>query len=498
MTTVQMSGIESNETRLRLHYLAALFFIGIYGIQVCPFIEGLTPIQLATPLVLIVGFQFLLHQLFKKQLIDNAPLEQQVKHTFQLEIFLFLLSGVILTISNSLVYDFPIASGLKMILGFATLGLFVAVDISLKRERTLAAFIERQGIRLQPNENYFPLVGKFALLAGIIITFIVGIFFLVVVKDLDWLAQVGDEVPIAAAQLSIMKEFAFIGGVLLLYMMNVIFSYARNLKLFFNNENSVLASATAGNLNGLVTVSSNDEFGVMAHHTNVMIQTLLKRTQELQITQDVTIMSLASLAETRDNETGAHIRRTQRYVRALAEQLRDHPRFSSELNDKTIELLFKSAPLHDIGKVGIPDRILLKPGKLDAEEFTIMKTHAELGGQALNVAEQELGSTSFLKYAREIATTHHEKWNGKGYPRGLKGDEIPVSGRLMAVADVYDALISKRVYKEAFSHDKAMDILREGRGEHFDPDILDALLAIEPQFVKIAEEFAYMEVGNER
>lgn len=205
----------------------------------------------------------------------------------------------------------------------------------------------------------------------------------------------GDEIPIIQGQISILKEFAFIGGVLLLYVLNVIFSYARNLKLFFHNENSVLVNATAGDLNGTVTVSSSDEFGVMAHHTNVMIETLLKRTQELQLTQDVTIMSLASLAETRDNETGAHIRRTQRYVKALAQQLRNHPHFSANLDDEVIDLLYKSAPLHDIGKVGIPDRILLKEGKLTAEEFTIMKTHAELGGDALKVAEEGLGSTSF-------------------------------------------------------------------------------------------------------
>jgi len=489
MTAVENSELKSSEMRLGLHYLAMLIFIGIYGVQVCPFIEGLTPIQLATPLILIVGFQYLLHLILHKWVINSTPLEQKVKRTFQVEIALFLLSGIILTISNSIIYDFPLASGLKMILGFATLGLFVAIDIALLRERALARYIEQQGIRLEPSENYFPLVGKFALLAGTTIIFIVAIFFLLVIKDLDWLAQVGDEIPIAKAQISIMKEFAFIGGVLLLYVLNVIFSYARNLKLFFSNENSVLASATAGDLHGVVTVSSNDEFGVMAHHTNKMIETLLNRTEELQLTQDVTIMSLASLAETRDNETGAHIRRTQRYVKALAEQLRDHPRFSGELNEKTINLLYKSAPLHDIGKVGIPDRILLKPGKLDAEEFTIMKTHAELGGEALKVAEAELGSTSFLKYAREIATTHHEKWNGKGYPHGLRGDEIPVSGRLMAVADVYDALISKRVYKDAFSHQDAMNILREGRGEHFDPDVLDALLEIESQFVQIAEEY---------
>ncbi len=484
-----MTTVDANEVRVGFHYLATLIFIGIYGIQVCPFIEGLTPLELATPLTLIVGFQYLLHLIFAKRLVAGAPLEQQVKRTFQLEVALFLLSGIILTISNSLVYDFPVSSGLKMVLGFVTLGLFASIDLALLRERKLAIYIEQQGIRLEPDELYFPLVGKFALLAGTTIIFIVGIFFLLVIKDLDWLAQVGEEIPMAEAQLSILKEFAFIGGLLLLYVLNVIFSYARNLNLFFNNENRVLANATAGDLNGVVTVSSNDEFGVMAHHTNLMIETLLKRTQELQRTQDVTIMSLASLAETRDNETGAHIMRTQRYVRVLAEQLSDHPRFSDVLNDDTIDLLYKSAPLHDIGKVGIPDRILLKPGKLSAEEFTIMKTHAELGGEALKLAEAELGTTSFLTYAREIALTHHEKWNGKGYPRGLKGDVIPVSGRLMAVADVYDALISKRIYKEAFSHQKAIDILKEGRGEHFDPDVLDALLVIEPEFVKIAQKY---------
>ncbi|MDH3354083.1 MAG: HD domain-containing protein [Chromatiales bacterium] len=484
-----MSNRESSEGRVAVHYLTTLIFISIYGVQVCPFIEGLTPLQLATPLILIVGFQYLLHRILSKRWVVNAPLEQQVKRTFQLELSLFLLSGIILTISNGFVYDFPIASGLKMILGFVTLGLFIAIDVALARERSLAIYIEKEGVRLRPNDKYFPLVGKFALLAGITIVFIIGIFFLMVVKDLDWLSRVGDDIPIATAQLSIMKEFAFIGGVLLLYVMNVIFSYAHNLNLFINNQNRVLVRATDGDLSGVVTISSNDEFGVMAHHTNVMIKTLLNRTQELQRTQDVTIMSLASLAETRDNETGAHIRRTQRYVKVLAEQLRHHPRFNHELNDKSIELLYKSAPLHDIGKVGIPDRILLKPGKLDAEEFTIMKTHAELGGEALKVAENELGSTSFLEYAREIATTHHEKWNGKGYPKGLKGDEIPISGRLMAVADVYDALITKRVYKEAFSHQDAMAILKEGKGEHFDPDVLDALLAIEQQFVNIANEF---------
>jgi putative two-component system response regulator len=207
--------------------------------------------------------------------------------------------------------------------------------------------------------------------------------------------------------------------------------------------------------------------------------------------QDVTIMALASLAETRDNETGAHIRRTQHYVRELARALRPHPRFSGFLTDEVIELLFKSAPLHDIGKVGIPDAILLKPGKLTTEEFEIMKTHTTLGRDALAVAERMLDvPNSFLRFAREIAYSHQEKWDGSGYPEGLAGDAIPVSARLMALADVYDALISRRVYKPPFSHEKAVAIISEGRDSHFDPDIVDAFMAIAERFREIAKQYA--------
>ena len=216
-----------------------------------------------------------------------------------------------------------------------------------------------------------------------------------------------------------------------------------------------------------------------------------KRTAEIMAIQDVTINAMASLAETRDNETGNHIRRTQRYVKALAEKLRFNPRFAHFLNDnKTIEVLFKSAPLHDIGKVGIPDRILLKPGRFEPEEFEIMKTHTTLGRDAILQAEKDLGmEMPFLKYAKEIAYSHQEKWDGSGYPEGLSGDDIPISARLMAVADVYDALISRRVYKAAMSHEKAVAIIKEGKGSHFDPDMVDAFLELEQEFKKIAATY---------
>ena len=216
-----------------------------------------------------------------------------------------------------------------------------------------------------------------------------------------------------------------------------------------------------------------------------------RRTREVVAIQDVTILAMASLAETRDNETGNHIRRTQHYVRALATKLQTDPRFAQFLSDETIELLFKSAPLHDIGKVGIPDRILLKPGVLTEEEFAIMKTHPTLGRDAILAAEKHLHTPkSFLQLAREIAYCHQEKWDGSGYPQGLAGDAIPISARLMAVADVYDALISKRVYKEGMPHEQTVAMIREGKGTHFDPDIVNAFLEITDEFQVIAARFA--------
>ncbi len=215
-----------------------------------------------------------------------------------------------------------------------------------------------------------------------------------------------------------------------------------------------------------------------------------RRTHEISIIQDVTMVALGSLAETRDNETGNHIRRTQRYVKVLAEKLKDHPRFSDFLTPETIQLLHKSAPLHDIGKVGIPDNILLKPGKLTPDEYAIMQTHAEIGRNAIMAAEAGLDTpTSFLRLARETAWSHHEKWDGTGYPQGLSGDDTMISGRIMAVADVYDALISKRVYKPAFSHEHASSIIKEGSGTQFDPDIVDAFMEESAQFREIALKY---------
>jgi len=211
-----------------------------------------------------------------------------------------------------------------------------------------------------------------------------------------------------------------------------------------------------------------------------------RRTREITTIQDVTILALTSLAETRDSETGNHIRRTQHFLRVLANRLREHPRFSEVLTDAYIDLLVKSAPLHDIGKVGIPDRILLKPRRLNEREFEIMKRHAILGHNAIEHAEDQLGvDVTFLMVAKEMTRSHHEKYDGSGYPQGLAGEAIPLSARIMAVVDVYDALRSVRCYKPPLSHEAARTILLEGEGTRFDPRVVRAFRAVEEEFRRI-------------
>ena len=236
-----------------------------------------------------------------------------------------------------------------------------------------------------------------------------------------------------------------------------------------------------------------------------------RRTRHIELVQQVAVRALSSLGEARDNETGHHIRRTQLYIQVLGEHLRQHPRFAASLQPRQLALIVDAAPLHDIGKIGIRDEILLKPGKLTPEEFEIMKTHAAIGGEAIGRAMREVaadhgdelrealeagrvepgaGPLDFLLVARDIAVGHHEKWDGSGYPAGLSGDAIPVAARLMALADVFDALISRRVYKAPMPLSEVERIIREGRGRHFDPDMVDALFACWDEFVAIARRLA--------
>jgi putative two-component system response regulator len=218
---------------------------------------------------------------------------------------------------------------------------------------------------------------------------------------------------------------------------------------------------------------------------------VLARLKENPETGKIPVIFITGLAEERDSDTGYHLYRTQHYVRVLASALRDHPRFWHYLNDKTVDLLYKSAPLHDIGKIGVPDGILLKPGRLTAEERKTMERHPVIGRDAIRNAEERLGhELDFLVYAKEIIYCHHEKWDGTGYPGRIAGDAIPVSARLMALADVYDALVSRRIYKSAFSHAEARQIILAGSGSHFDQDVVTAFLEKEQEFIEISRRFA--------
>ncbi len=227
----------------------------------------------------------------------------------------------------------------------------------------------------------------------------------------------------------------------------------------------------------------------LEQHNYLLEKAVQERTQELNQTRDVTIHALVSLLEVRNLESSNHTRRTQWMMKALCEHLRTRDQYRTILTEAYIDELFKTAPLHDIGKVGIPDSILLKPGKLTPEEFMVMKNHVVYGVEALRSRESDGGSLSFIRTAMEIAATHHEKFNGTGYPKGLAGKDIPLSGRLMAIIDVYDALVSERVYKPAYTHEDALAMIAQERGNHFDPEIVDAFLEIQADIRKITDTF---------
>ena len=217
-------------------------------------------------------------------------------------------------------------------------------------------------------------------------------------------------------------------------------------------------------------------------------QDLIDSYKKVKSARNATILGLAKLAEYRDADTGAHLERIREYSKVLAEELAKKPAYADYITREYIEDIYNSSILHDIGKVGVPDAILLKPARLTHDEFEVIKRHSSLGGDALKAVEAKIGGQSFLSLGKEIAYYHHEKWDGSGYPRGLKGEEIPLSARIVALADVYDALTSIRVYKDAYSHAQAAQIIVEGRGTHFAPDIVDAFLAHENDFMRIRAE----------
>ena len=223
----------------------------------------------------------------------------------------------------------------------------------------------------------------------------------------------------------------------------------------------------------------------LERHNFHLEELVVEKTREISDSQMATLLALSKLAEYRDDETGHHIERARTFCKILAEQLRRNPRYAQSISDDYVENIFHAAPLHDIGKVGIADNILLKPGKLTSAEFEIMKTHPVIGANTLQSVRTKYPKNVFLNMGIAVAHAHHEKWDGSGYPDGLAGEDIPLAGRIMALADVYDALRSKRPYKSAFSHEESCGIILKGVGHHFDPAVIDAFKSVESKFAEI-------------
>ncbi|CAK4068335.1 MULTISPECIES: HD-GYP domain-containing protein [Vibrio] len=473
---------------LKLYLLAALVF-GTYGGRVCPMLESLTASEILFHIcVTFTGVYLIRHFLLK----DHSLVKEN--RFARLDATLFFFASIPLAIFYNLQYDFTLDSNLKVLFGMTLFGFFTGLILELIAKLTqLEQLKGQQAYAFELTGERQSLVKQMIMMVSLLLITLTTMLTMIAVKDIFWLEHNPERVLDGTGKISVIKEFIFISLVLGGYAITIMVLWSRVMKKILLAQECSLIDVAKGNIGTRLPIFEHNELGSMASLTNEMLDSLESSQEEVKTTRDVAIVSLSALAESRDNETGAHILRTQEYIRALANYLSQFEHHKALLTPSYIELLYKSAPLHDVGKVGIPDSILLKPGKLTDEEFEIMKDHPEIGAKALSMAEKQLGSNSFLQLAKEISLTHHEKWDGSGYPNQLVGQDIPLSGRLMALADVYDALISERVYKKAFSHDKAKSIILEGKGRHFDPELVDAFLAIENEFVAIADKYREME-----
>ena len=464
-----------------LYILATLLF-SLYGGRVCPFLDSLTLKEVLLHSGLVFGTTLL-----TRIIITPTLIEKRRARFILLDGMLFLTASVPLCLFYYFQYQFPLESSLKIIFGMGLFGFFTGSILHLDYKINRFSESLNQG---QPSLNFLgercSLVKQMITLVVILLCTLTIMMIMVAFKDIGWLEKTPESLRDGSGKVSVLKEFIYVAGILTGYSLAIMLLGAKLVRQILTSQEQALIQITEGYYDSRLPAAQNDELGAIARMTNQMVDSLQSAQDEIQMTRDVAIVSIAALAESRDNETGEHILRTQEYVKALAFQLAKHAKHSDLLTLDYIDLLHKSAPLHDVGKVGIPDSVLLKPGKLTDEEFEVMKGHVQIGADALSIAEKRMGESSFLTLAREIALTHHEKWNGSGYPNALKKEEIPLSGRLMALADVYDALTTKRVYKPAFSHEEAKLIILQDKGKHFDPEVVDAFLAIEEEFKAIA------------
>ncbi|MGL5660646.1 MAG: HD-GYP domain-containing protein [Aeromonas sp.] len=372
--------MKTNMRRCALHYIVTLSLFFLYGWQVSPFLEHLPFFELLIPLLITFTLMFTIRYVVMRQphFIFSYDAGNNLR-CFETDLGLYLLGGLLLAGYFALGYNFPLPAQLKILLGMITLGFLVASELSLKIDWDRAHL---DAISKHITSNLLPTMSlpRKLTLFTLATQFLLGsVFFLLFNKDMEWLKTAGTHISNLEAQRYVLWEIVFVMTIFFCYLTLIIRGYSRNISFLLHMQTRTMTLVQGGDLDAWVPVTRNDEFGRIADKTNQMIRSLKIRRDELHLTQDVAILGLASLAETRDNETGAHIVRTQHYVKALAEHLSQHHGDIYHLDEATIALLFKSAPLHDVGKVGIPDAILLKPGKLTDEEFAIMKRHPQIG-----------------------------------------------------------------------------------------------------------------------
>ncbi|MGF1755836.1 HD domain-containing protein [Vibrio makurazakiensis] len=472
-------------------YAISAFLYGTYVGRVCPLLETLSVLQVLAHTSATFAVLFLIRQ----YILQNHSLAKSLQF-IKLDTTLFFFGSIPLALYYNFFHEFTIDSNLKVVFGITLFGFFTGSILQLIAKTNEFDELSNSEIeKFHTEGKRHSMIKNMIVLVVLLLSTLTLMLTMVAVKDIYWLEHNPMKLADGTGKWSIIKEFVYVAGIMMAYVITIMMLWSKLMKKVLQSQEESLLKVSRGDTSTRLPIFAFDELGSMASLTNSMLDHLQYAQSEVKTTRDVAIVSLSALAESRDNETGAHILRTQEYVKVLAEHLSTSEKHAELLTPNYIELLYKSAPLHDVGKVGIPDNVLLKPGKLTDEEFEIMKGHPQIGAEALSIAEKQLGSSSFLRVAKEISLTHHEKWDGNGYPNRLAGEEIPLSGRLMALADVYDALISKRVYKPAFTHEQAKAIILEGNGSHFDPEVVEAFLYVEKKFIDIAA--AYQDKKND-
>lgn len=470
------------DVRSAIHHAVAGVMLSIYGYHVCNFINGLAVATWVFSLVPILIAQWVVRTLLAHRIVSHSSTAFRPRNALLAEVAVFAVGGTLLGALNVVAWGFPPGSGMKMTLGFTCAGLFAGADAALAR---MMARFEQGGLDAAAFGKRAPFALRFGLATALVMSSLVAICALLVLRAFEDGAH-GQ--PTNFARVAV--ELLFVLCVFMAYTFNLVRGLGRLIGSVLNEQISTLRASHGSVAHRRAVVASADELGTITHEINTLLDALEESDRNAARANETTIRGLVALAGARDNETGLHLRRTQIYVELIARQLAVEPDWANLPDEESIQLLRAAAPLHDIGKVGIPDRVLLKPGRLTDDEFALMQTHVALGLGVLDGIEEEVGVTPFLQTVRHVIAGHHERWDGKGYPAGLAGEDIPLAGRIMAVADVYDALRSSRVYKPSMSREDARRIIVEGAGAHFDARIVSAFLLVEPEIARTAERLS--------